>query len=124
MMAPIFALCSSDTTLQGLLSDDAGRFQLYPFGEAPQLGAKPYAVWQVVGGSPENYISNVPDIDSYSIQIDVYAREASAAREAVRALMGVIEYVAHVFNYIDERRTTETRAYRCSFTVDWFVDRQ
>jgi len=123
MKPPIFELCSADTTLQGLLSDDLGRFQLYPFGEAPQLGAKPYAVWQLVGGGPENYISNVPDIDQVTVLVDTYAKEASMAREVSAALVAAIESVAHVVRHNGEWRDPETRAYRCSFTVDWFVER-
>jgi hypothetical protein len=120
---PIFALCSADTTLQGLLTTDEGHFALYPFGEAPQLTARPYAVWQVVGGEPENYLGNVPDIDGMSLQIDVYAAEAEVARTVARALRTVIELEAYVVGYNGEWRDTETRAYRCSFTVDWLVDR-
>ena len=123
MTPPIFVLCSADTTLQGLLTSGAGHFKLYPFGEAPELTDDPYVVWQVIDGSPENYISNVPDIDAYTIQVDVYADEASESRAIAAAIQNVIESVAHVTRYNGEWRDPDTRAYRCSFSVDWFVDR-
>lgn len=123
MTPPIFEVCSADTSVQSLLTDDEGRLQVYPFGEAPQLGARPYAVWQVVGGSPENYISQTPDIDGYTLQVDVYAVQARDAREVAQAVQAAIEPVAHVVRHNGEWRDPETRAYRVSFTVDWFVNR-
>lgn len=124
MIPPIFALCSADTTLQGLLTTYDGHFALYPFGEAPQLVARPYVVWQIVDGEPENYLGDAPDMDAMSIQLDVYAAEAADAREVATALRAVVEIVAHVVRYNGEWRDPETRAYRCSFTVDWLIDRQ
>lgn len=122
MSAPIFVVCYADTSVQSLLADGA-QLRLYPFGEAPQDDAKPYAVWQVVYGSPENYLGNLPDIDSYGIQVDVYAKTASEARNVAMALRNAIEPVAHVVGWDGESRDPATRAYRHSFTVDWFVDR-
>jgi hypothetical protein len=123
MMPPIFELCSADTTLQGLLSTPDGNFALYPFGEAPQLGGRPYVVWQLIGGEPENYLGSIPDIDTFTLQLDVYAALVAEAREVAVALRAVVEDVAHVVQYNGEWRDPETRSYRCSFTVDWFVDR-
>ena len=96
---------------------------MYPFGDAPQLGSRPYAVWQVVGGEPENYLNQTPDIDGITVQVDVYAKLASDAREAATALQAAIEPVAHVVRFNGEWRDPETRSYRVSFTVDWFVKR-
>lgn len=122
MNAPIFTACYADTGVQTLLADGA-RLRLYPFGEAPQDDDRPYAVWQTVYGNPENYLGNVPDIDSYGIQVDVYAMTASAARSVARALRDAIEPFAHVVSWNGESRDPSTRSYRYSFTVDWFVGR-
>jgi hypothetical protein len=76
MHPPLHAVCAADTTVQDLLGGDVLR--LYPFGEARQQETYPYAVWQLVGGRPENYLSDRPDVDSFSTQVDVYAvRERS-----------------------------------------------
>lgn len=122
MSAPIFVVCSADTGVQALLGDTSG-FRLYPFGEAPQGEGKPYAVWQVVYGSPQNYIGGLPDMDSYGIQVDVYAPEAGVARDVAMALRDAIEPHAHIVNWDGESRDPSTRAYRVGFTVDWFVSR-
>lgn len=97
--------------------------RLYPFGEAPQNVGKPYAVWQTISGSPENYISTLPDMDSYSIQVDVYAANATAARNAAKAIRDAVEPYAHVTFWGGESRDPDTNNYRVNFTVDWWVPR-
>jgi hypothetical protein len=121
--APIFTLCSADAGLQALLEDASGIFRMFPFGEVPEGESRPYVVFQTVYGSPENYLGNVPDIDSYGIQVDVYAIEASAARDVTIALRDVIEPHAHIVGWSGEMRDPSTRLYRTGFTVDWFVSR-
>lgn len=123
MTPPIFTVCAADTALATLLADGTGGIRLYPFGEAPQPEVEPYAVWQVIDGSPENYLSNLPDVDAYTLQVDVYAATVSAAREVAAAIRDAIESVAYVVRYNGEWREPETRSYRCSFSVDWLVDR-
>jgi hypothetical protein len=119
---PIFTICAADTGVQTLL-ESAGRLRLFPFGEAGELETLPYATWQVVGGAPENYLGNVPDIDAISTQIDVFAKTASEARAAARAIRDAIEPFAHVTGWDGELRDAATRSYRVIFTAAWFVDR-
>lgn len=122
MYPPIFETVSADSDVQTNLGSSPCRF--YPFGEAPQNVAKPYAVWQFISGSPENYLGQVPDIDSMSLQIDVYATTASNARDVAQALRDAIEPHAHIISWRGEDRDTETRNYRVSFDVDWLVSRE
>jgi hypothetical protein len=81
-------------------------------------------VWSVVTGSPENYINEVPDFDTWAIQIEVFAETADAARDAAEALRNAIEPEAHVVAWRGESRDVETRLYRYSFDVDWMVSRE
>ena len=71
MYAPIFAVCSASAQVKALIGSNPVR--LYLFGEAPQGVTYPYAVWQSVGGTPENFLAGRPDADSYTTQVDVYA---------------------------------------------------
>lgn len=121
MIPPIFAVCAASSDVNDQLGTDPLR--LFQFGLAPQNVARPYAVWQIIGGAPENYITGVPDIDQYSIQVDVYATTATDARDAARALRDAIEPVAHIVGWRGEDREPETQLYRISFDVDWFVHR-
>lgn len=118
---PIFATCRASSAVTAILG--ASPTRLFLFGEAPQNVALPYATWQITGGTPENYLDTVPDIDRYSVQVDVWAETASDARDAAGALLGAIEPVAHVVSWRGEGRAEETELFRLSFDVDWFAQR-
>lgn len=121
MYPPLFQVCAADSTVQSLLGVNPTR--LWPFGEADPAPAYPYAVWQIIAGSPENYLGQTPDTDVFGVQIDVYAQTAEDARAVARALRNAIEPNAYVTAYIGEFRDLITRTYRYSFSVDWIVHR-
>lgn len=121
MFAPVFQVCSASAAVTALLGVAPTR--LYPFGEAPQGAVYPYAVWQAVGGAPENFLAGRPDADSYTTQVDVYADTAASAREVAKALRDAVELVAHVVAWRGESRDPETKKYRFSFDVAWIVRR-
>lgn len=118
---PIFRLCAAATGVKALLGTAPVR--LFLFGEAPEGVQKPYAVWQVVGGSPENYLAGRPDTEQHSLQVDVYADTASTARAALAAIEQAIEQDAYVTRYGGESRDPETQNYRSSMDVDWITYR-
>lgn len=122
MYPPIFAVCAADAAVLALLGSAPVR--LYPFGEAPQGVALPYAVWQTVNGSPENYLGGRPDMDQFTLQVDVYGSGIDSVRNAASALRYAIEPVAHIVSYGGEGRDPDTKNYRYSFTVDWWVNRE
>src|SRR5690554_6339966 len=107
MMYPsVFELVSSDPNVTALLGSGPTRF--YLFGEADQGTVLPYAVWQRVAGTPENYLGTLPDADSYTLQIDVYAHTATEARNVARALRDALEPHAYVTSWRGETREPET----------------
>lgn len=97
--------------------------RLYLFGEAPPNVPKPYAVWQQVFGSPENYLGQAPDVDSYGVQVDVYGTTAAACRGVAMALRDALEGAAHVTAWNGESRDPDTRDYRYTFTVEFVQSR-
>jgi hypothetical protein len=121
MYPPIFATCAASAAVKTLIGSSPVR--LYPFGEAPQGVALPYVVWQTVYGAPENVISGTPSVDSYSLQVDVYAETGASARSVAEALRDAIEPAAHIVGWRGESRDRETQHYRFSFDVDWWVER-
>jgi hypothetical protein len=121
----IFQIVSSDALVQSILkSGDIVRF--YLFGRAPQNPIYPYAVWRVIGGAPENYLSGLPDIDSSSVQIDVYAspeQGVSTVSEAAIAIRDAIEKHCYVTSWRGESIDTNTNNLNISFDTEWHVDR-
>lgn len=120
---PIFTLAAASPTVVGLLKTGAGPLRFWLFGEAPQGTPRPYAVWQTVGGSPENYINQRPDADDWSTQVDVYADTPSACRQIAFALQEAFEGSAYVTSYNIEGKETETKLFRFGYTVDWITHR-
>ena len=122
LFPPVFEICAQSAEVGELLG--TAPLRLWPFGDAPQSNATlPYAVWQTITGSPENYITGLPDIDSWTLQVDVYAQTATSARAVARALRDAIEPNAHIIAWRGESIEAETRNYRSSFDVDWFTQR-
>lgn len=112
--------------VQAYLKSGNGPLRFYMFGQAPQNVQLPYAVWQSVGGFPENYINQVPDIDNYTIQIDVYASPSQGSqmvRDVAEAIRDAIEDKCHIISWRGESRDTDTQNYRFSFDCDWYVSR-
>lgn len=122
MHPPLHAVCAADTSVQNLLSDGS-LLRLYPFGEARQQEVYPYAVWQIVGGQPENYLAGLPDADSFVTQVDVYASTWASARNVANALQSAIEGAAYVTGYNGEMRDPETKSFRVSFSAEWVTPR-
>lgn len=122
MTPPIVKACLQSSAVTALLGTGTD-MRLYSFGEAEQGVAKPYAVWQVISGSPENYLAGRPDLDSITLQVDVYATTGDSARAVRDAIRDAIELDAYITRWGDEGRDTETKNYRASFDVDWMVHR-
>ena len=121
MQPPIFATCAADPAVTALLG--TGPTRLWPWGEAPQATALPYAVWQHVGGAPENYLGDRPDMDAFSLQLDVYATTGASATAVAEALRDAIEPVAYIERWGAQETDPDTGHRRISFDVSWHVPR-
>lgn len=125
MIPPIFQYAAASTAVKAALGSKPVRF--WPFDSSPQPGQAgyglPYAVWQLVYGSPSNYLGQVPDSDNTGIQVDAYAPTATLARDAAIALRGALEPHGYVVSYTGESRDPPTGLYRVGFTVEFWTDR-
>lgn len=119
MVAPIFKVCADNPDVRSLLGSSPTR--LYPHGEAPEGVNRPYAVWQVVSGSPLNYVNGLPDTDRYGLQIDVYATTAVSADAVVTAIRRAIGQRAYITGFGIDTVDRDTKNYRKGFDVAWLV---
>lgn len=117
MFPPLFKAAAASAAVKALFGADPVR--VYPFGEAEEGAALPYAAWQVISGSPENFLSGVPDVDGFRTQVDVYAKTGSEAVQAAMALRDALEQVAYVVAYHSQNRDPDTQNYRVGFDVEW-----
>lgn len=127
MFPPIAQVVSGSAAVKALLGTKPIRF--WSFGEAPRnvdgtpAGGTPYAVWQTVYGSPENYLSCTPDVDSWGTQIDVYGSTAHVVRGVAEALRDAFETVAYVVSWNGESKDDTTGLFQLGFTVEWITPR-
>ena len=121
MYPPLFAICAADSTLTALIGTNPVR--CFPFEEAKQGVALPYMVWQVIAGIPENYINQAPDTDNVVVQVDIYGATVASARDVAIAARDAIEPHAHITSWRGESQDEETKLYRVSFDVEWWLNR-
>lgn len=127
MTPPIFA-AANVAAVQALLKTGNGPLRFYAWGLGPQPPIYPYAVWRYSFGAPENYLTNTPNIDSMTLQVNVYAADTDAqgankVRQIAEALRDAIEPVAHITSWRGESRDPDTRSYVFSFDVDFWTPR-
>lgn len=117
-MPPLFAICAADAGVTALLG--AGTTRLYPFGDAPENVAKPYAVYQVLNGVPENYLDEPPDIDEWNIQIDIYATSVNSANDVQKALRRALEAHCYVTRLGSTGTEPSTKLKTTSLDISWY----
>lgn len=121
MQVPLFTLCSADSSVTSLLGTSPCR--LYPFGTAPQLVTTPYAVYQTVYASPEQVIDGAPDIDAITTQVDCYADTGAGALAVASVIRSAIETSAHIVGFREWPQDKDTKRFRFTLDVDWYVSR-
>jgi len=125
MYPPLFSTLFASTSVKAIFG--SAPLRVYPFGDAPAKGsagyALPYAVFQTVGGSPENYLNQAPDLDNWRPQMDVYAASLTLARNAAEAVRDALEPVAYIVSWNGEFRDSETQLFRISFDLSFQTPR-
>lgn len=127
MYPPIFQAVNVPA-VQTLLKTGSGPLRFFLFGQAPQGVELPYAVWRQVFGAPQNYLAGRPDIDGYTVQVDVYVspstpNAAQKCRDIAAALRNAIEPVAYITAWVGDSRDPDTKNYVFTFQSDWLTPR-
>lgn len=121
MLPPIQEVVMNDPAVRVLLGNDPTRF--YSFGSAPEGETRPYATWQIVNGTPENYINDRPDIDDMGVQVDIYALTMVEAVAVAEKIRDAIEDQSHITLWRGMGKDEATRLYRFLFISDWLTAR-
>lgn len=121
MFPPLFSTLYASSAVKALLGTTPLR--VYPFGEAPQGVTLPYAVYQSITGTPENYLGDVPDMDGYTVQLDVYGSTLTSSRAAASAIRVALESVSYITSLREPPRDSPTNHFRYSLDVSFFTPR-
>lgn len=121
MTPPIHNVCAADPAVT--LALGVRPLRLFQWGEVPEKPAYPYAVWQVVGGAPQSYLAGRPDVDEFTIQVDVYGKTGSSTVIAAQAIRDAVELQANITRWGPQTTDPVTKNKRISFDIDWLVHR-
>jgi hypothetical protein len=120
MLPPIFQTLKAAGTVTSLIGNPP---RAYRHGAAPQDVLKPYVTWFVVGGVPENTMSELPQIDRLPVQVDCWSTSDSGVEALAVAVRNALEPNAHMTSIILDEQEPETKLYRISMQFDWWLSR-
>ncbi|WP_210132391.1 tail completion protein gp17 [Stenotrophomonas rhizophila] len=109
--------------IQAVMQGSAGvRVQLgnpvrFFYGTAPLNTAMPYGVWDIVGGSPENLLSEAPPADGWRVRITVWGGTLTQANAAAVAIRDEVERRGSIESYNPTPDDDDTGAFGISFDV-------
>lgn len=121
MFAPIQKLLNVPS-VQAVLGNPV---RAYAFGEAPKKPVYPYLVYQTITGQPENYLGDRPDVDSETLQLDVWdsSNNSKRALQVAKLVRDAVEEDAYVSGWRGDSRDPETDDVLVSFEVDFITNR-
>jgi hypothetical protein len=118
MLPPVYATLKNNSTVFGIVGN-----RIYLHGEAIQNTDKPYVVWQLISGIPQNTMSENPNIDAYSIQVDCYHQSATGILNLAEAVRNALQGYAHATNIPINNRDLDTKLFRMAIDFDWWYAR-
>jgi len=119
MNAPIFQALMASPDVMNLLGPTILRF--YDFANKPEQPTYPYGTFQNYAGFPQMFLGTLPDVDTFSIQIDIYSKSAAESRNVALAIRDAIEPHSYITRWGVQVQDDDTKSYRYSFDVDWMV---
>lgn len=120
MFPPFFDTVKGSTAVKAAFGNSP---RIFPHGMADQNTVAPYCTFQIITGSPENFLHDRPDVDAFTLQVDVYAKTAQAASDGAKAIRDAVEGVAYITAWRGQFKDPDTTLFRYSFDVDWLTPR-
>lgn len=114
MMVPLIqAILQNALGVRQLLGNP---IRVYP-RRAPDGTALPYAVWEVVGGSPLAMLSEAPPADGWRVRLTVWGEHATQANNAAVAIRTEVERQGSIESYNPTPDDDDTGHFGISFDV-------
>ena len=118
MVSQLYELCRVNPSVVAELGREVLR--VFPFGTVDTTVDYPYAVWQNTSGTPANYLNTRPDVDNYTVQVDVYGKLLDSVLSAAEAIRDAVEGDGYITRWGDQSFETDTKLYRYSFDVEFY----
>lgn len=119
MLPLIYTWLSASAPVVALVGD-----RIYRHGHSPAQGDRPYLVWMLVAGVPDNNLSDLPPSDRMTVQVDCWHPTDNGVEALATAVRNALEPRGHMTAIpVDTRDMGETQLYRISLQFDFFVVR-
>jgi hypothetical protein len=119
---PVFSLLSASAALKALVGTTPPR--IFEDSVPQELaGQRPYIVWFTVGGTPENYVSELPTMDGGRIQLDVYSTSKAECKAIAKLVRDLIEPEAYMISVPRSFYEADTKLYRYLLEFQFFTAR-
>jgi hypothetical protein len=123
MLPGVFQVLMASVAVRNFVVTTGTTPRIFRAGDAPQDVTRPYITWQLVSGTPENNLSELPPFDRQSVQVDCWHPADRSIDDMASAVRDAIEPVAHMTSVLLNNRDPETRLYRIAMQFDFFNGR-
>lgn len=122
MFPNVYALLRGNATVLSMVGDKLGRH-----GSVPQGTAPPYITWFVVVDDPHNTLSDPPESDTDTVQIDCWAGPSDAADADVvrlaRAVRDALDGAGFHNRVVVDTREPDTKLFHVGIQADLITQR-
>jgi len=121
MLPNIYQILRTSNAVKAIVGASPSR--IYRHESAPQDTTKPYITWFIITGVPQNTLSETPNIDAISIQVDCWHQTDAGVELMAIAVRDAMETVSHMTSIVVNEREPETKLYRIGLQFDVWLDR-
>lgn len=118
MIPPIYQALTAVPAIVTLVGD-----RIYGSGVVTEGESRPYIVWSIISATPNNNISTTPEQDDQRVQVDVYSKSETVARQLETLVRDALEAQMHIVFGPWNTFETETKLFRWSQDVTWLLAR-
>lgn len=117
MFPPVYRTLRTPAVI-ALVGERIGRH-----GEVPQGTPASYITWQLINGNPFDTLSETPQGDNFTLQIDCYASTDGGIETLASAVRDALDAAGVTNRIVINGREAETRLYRVGFEADFIASR-
>jgi hypothetical protein len=119
MMLPnVYATLRANATILSLVVENIGRH-----GSIPQETALPYITWFTVGDQPHDTLSEAPQSDFTTVEIDCWSLDDAQIATLAGAVRSALDTAGIVNRVVVDLRENDTKLYRIGVQADFITQR-
>lgn len=118
MFPNVYATLRANATVVSIVGTNIGRH-----GSMPQDTAPPYITWFTVGDQPHDTLSEAPQSDFTSTQIDCWSADDAEVAALARAVRAELDANGIHNRVVVDLREPDTKLYRVGIEADFITQR-